>query len=188
MTHTSVSKLQVTDTQIKTTCPYCGVGCGITVDKQIRVSADLTNEGTVSETVSQEQLSTLIGDINHPANSGKLCVKGTHLLETNDPQGRLEYPHINGERVSWNKALDEVATSMRAAIDEHGPDSIAFYLSGQLLTEDYYVANKLLKGFVGSANVDTNSRLCMSSAVAAYNVHSGQIQCLVATKIYHTAI
>jgi assimilatory nitrate reductase catalytic subunit len=168
MTHTSVSKLQVTDTQIKTTCPYCGVGCGITVDKQIRVSADLTNEGTVSETVSQEQLSTLIGDINHPANSGKLCVKGTHLLETNGPQGRLEYPHINGERVSWNKALDEVATSMRAAIDEHGPDSIAFYLSGQLLTEDYYVANKLLKGFVGSANVDTNSRLCMSSAVAAY--------------------
>lgn len=168
MAHSTVSKLQVVDTQIKTTCPYCGVGCGISVDKQTRISAELTSKDIGSEPISKETLCALTGDVNHPANKGKLCVKGTHLLETNGLQGRLEYPHIDGQRVSWDKALNEVATSMRAVIDEHGPDSVAFYLSGQLLTEDYYVANKLLKGFVGSANVDTNSRLCMSSAVAAY--------------------
>jgi len=115
-----------------------------------------------------EQLSELRGTPSHPANAGKLCVKGSHLLETNISEGRLRYPHVDGERVQWDTAYDKVAEAMSQTILEYGPESVAFYLSGQLLTEDYYVANKLMKGFVGSANVDTNSRLCMSSAVAAY--------------------
>jgi assimilatory nitrate reductase catalytic subunit len=136
--------------EVKTTCPYCGVGCG--------VIAKIEDSGTVS----------VKGDPDHPANLGRLCSKGSALAETIDLDGRLLYPQVNGERVEWDNALDLVASKFSDAIAEHGPDSVAFYVSGQLLTEDYYVANKLLKGFIGSANIDTNSRLCMSSSVAGH--------------------
>jgi assimilatory nitrate reductase catalytic subunit len=108
------------------------------------------------------------GDREHPANFGRLCSKGTALAQTLDNEGRLLYPIVDGQRASWDEALDRVADSFNNIIAQHGPDAVAFYVSGQLLTEDYYVANKLMKGFIGSANIDTNSRLCMSSAVAAH--------------------
>ena len=137
-------------TQVKTTCPYCGVGCGVLASQQ--------PNGTVE----------IKGDPDHPANFGKLCSKGLALGETLSLGGRLLYPEVNGQRTSWDKATALVAEKFSAAIAEHGPDSVAFYVSGQFLTEDYYVANKLMKGFIGSANIDTNSRLCMASAVAGY--------------------
>ncbi len=143
-------------TKVRTTCPYCGVGCGI--------SADVTGARTVK----------IAGDKDHPANAGKLCSKGTHLGETVGLKGRLLHPMIGERQVGWDDALDEVASKMRACIDEYGPDSVAFYVSGQLLTEDYYVANKLMKGFIGSGNIDTNSRLCMASAVAAHTRAFGE--------------
>jgi assimilatory nitrate reductase catalytic subunit len=108
------------------------------------------------------------GDPDHPSNFGRLCSKGSALAETIDLEGRLLHPEIHGRRAGWDEALDLVATTFSRTIAEHGPDSVAFYVSGQLLTEDYYVANKLMKGFIGSANIDTNSRLCMSSSVAGH--------------------
>jgi assimilatory nitrate reductase catalytic subunit len=143
-------------TQVKTTCAYCGVGCGIIA------------------TPTGERTATIKGDEHHPANFGRLCSKGTHLGETIGLEGRLLYPEIGGARVEWDAALQAVADGFKATIAEHGPDSVAFYVSGQLLTEDYYVANKLMKGFIGSANIDTNSRLCMASAVAAHNRAFGE--------------
>lgn len=136
--------------EVKTTCPYCGVGCG--------VIAKIDDDGAV----------TVKGDPDHPANFGRLCSKGSALAETIDLDGRLLYPQVNGSHVEWDEALDLVASKFSEAIAEHGPDSVAFYVSGQLLTEDYYLANKLMKGFIGSANIDTNSRLCMSSSVAGH--------------------
>ena len=135
---------------VRTTCAYCGVGCGIT--------AAVTGARSVQ----------IAGDLTHPANFGKLCSKGTHLAETVGLEGRLLHPMIGKRQASWNEALDLVAGKLRECIAEHGPDSAAFYVSGQLLTEDYYAANKLMKGFIGSGNIDTNSRLCMASAVAAH--------------------
>ena len=135
---------------VRTTCPYCGVGCGVT--------ATLTGERSVE----------IKGDADHPANRGRLCSKGTHLGETVGMEDRLLHPMIGDRRVSWDKALDLVAEKFADTIAAHGPDSVAFYVSGQLLTEDYYVANKLMKGFIGSSNIDTNSRLCMASAVAGH--------------------
>jgi assimilatory nitrate reductase catalytic subunit len=134
---------------VATTCPYCGVGCGL------RVTA---TEGVV----------TVRGDDRHPANFGRLCSKGSALGETVDLDGRLLAPRIAGRTASWDEALDTVAGRFADAIARHGPGAVAFYVSGQLLTEDYYVANKLMKGFIGSGNIDTNSRLCMASAVAGY--------------------
>ncbi|WP_308366159.1 MULTISPECIES: nitrate reductase [unclassified Microbulbifer] len=136
-----------------TTCPYCGVGCGVT--------ATVKNRG-------DEQAASVAGDEQHPANAGRLCVKGSALAETLGEHGRLLRPRLRGRECDWDSAMDFMARQFKRTIAEHGPDSVAFYLSGQLLTEDYYVANKLMKGFIGSGNVDTNSRLCMSSAVAAY--------------------
>lgn len=133
-------------TLTKTTCPYCGVGCGVLAGA----------DGTIK------------GDPDHPANFGRLCSKGSALGETLDLEGRLLAPQIGKCDASWDDALDLVATMFSDAIREHGPDSVAFYVSGQLLTEDYYVANKLMKGFIGSANIDTNSRLCMASSVAGH--------------------
>lgn len=130
----------------KTTCPYCGVGCGVLAGA----------DGTIK------------GDPDHPANFGRLCSKGTALGETIDLEGRLLAPKVGSENADWDTALDLVATKFSEAIRDHGPDSVAFYVSGQLLTEDYYVANKLMKGFIGSANIDTNSRLCMASSVAGH--------------------
>ena len=141
---------------VRTTCPYCGVGCGI--------AAKL---GAAREV-------TIKGDTAHPANGGRLCSKGTHLAETVGLAGRLLNPVMDGARASWDDALDTVARRFADTIRDHGPDSVAFYVSGQLLTEDYYVANKLMKGFIGSANIDTNSRLCMASAVAAHNRAFGE--------------
>ena len=135
---------------VRTTCAYCGVGCGIT--------AEVTGARAVR----------IAGDTDHPANFGKLCSKGTHLGETVGLEGRLLHPMIGASRAEWDEALDLVAGRLRDCIAEHGQDSVAFYVSGQLLTEDYYVANKLMKGFIGSGNIDTNSRLCMASAVAAH--------------------
>ncbi|GGA87435.1 nitrate reductase [Brucella endophytica] len=136
--------------ETKTTCPYCGVGCG--------VIARVAEDGAVS----------VRGDPEHPSNYGRLCSKGSALAETIDHDGRLLYPDINGRRAGWDEALDLVARRFSEVIAEHGPDAVAFYVSGQLLTEDYYVANKLMKGFIGSANIDTNSRLCMASSVAGH--------------------
>jgi assimilatory nitrate reductase catalytic subunit len=134
---------------IRTTCAYCGVGCGIRAEvagREVRIA----------------------GDPDHPVNAGRLCSKGTHLGETVGLEGRLLHPEINDRRVTWAKAIERVARKFSETIERHGPDSVAFYVSGQLLTEDYYVANKLMKGFIGSGNIDTNSRLCMSSAVAGH--------------------
>jgi assimilatory nitrate reductase catalytic subunit len=137
-------------TNIRTTCPYCGVGCG--------VIATPKEDGSVNIT----------GDPEHPANFGKLCSKGMALGETLGEEQRLLHPQVNGARVGWDEATALVAKKLSDTIKEHGPDSVAFYVSGQFLTEDYYVANKLMKGFIGSANIDTNSRLCMASAVAGH--------------------
>jgi assimilatory nitrate reductase catalytic subunit len=134
----------------RTTCPYCGVGCGVLATPQ--------PDGSVA----------IAGDPAHPANFGRLCSKGSALGETLSLEGRLLHPEIDGVRVTWDAALDRVATTFSRTIAEHGPDSVAIYGSGQLLTEDYYVANKLMKGFIGSANIDTNSRLCMASSVAGH--------------------
>ncbi|WP_375380443.1 molybdopterin-dependent oxidoreductase [uncultured Sphingomonas sp.] len=139
---------------VRTTCAYCGVGCGIV--------ATPTGERPDDRGVRIE------GDGDHPANYGRLCSKGTHLGETVGLEGRLLHPMIGERQVGWDKALDTVARRFRQTTAQHGPDSVAFYVSGQLLTEDYYVANKLMKGFIGSGNIDTNSRLCMASAVAGH--------------------
>src|ERR1700753_1684721 len=138
-----------------TTCPYCGVGCGV-------LAAPDGNGGAA-----------ISGDPAHPANLGRLCSKGSALGETLGLENRLLYPMVrcsNGamERIAWTDALDHVAHRFAHIIARDGPGAVAFYLSGQLLTEDYYVANELMKGFIGSANVDTNSRLCMSSSVAGH--------------------
>ena len=132
-----------------TTCPYCGVGCG--------VRAEVSSEGA-----------RIAGDKSHPANFGRLCVKGSSLAQVLTLEERLLHPRIGGARANWDEALKTVARTFSQTIAEHGRDSVAFYVSGQLLTEDYYVANKLMKGFIGSANIDTNSRLCMSSSVAGH--------------------
>ncbi|HXR90675.1 MAG TPA: molybdopterin-dependent oxidoreductase [Steroidobacteraceae bacterium] len=134
---------------IRTTCPYCGVGCGVRV----------RSAGAAIQ---------VAGDPHHPANFGRLCSKGTALADTVGLEGRLLHPQIGGQRVSWDAAVDHVALNLQRIIQEDGPDAVALYVSGQLLTEDYYVANKLMKGYVGSANIDTNSRLCMASAVAGH--------------------
>ena len=139
----------------RTTCPYCGVGCGVLA------TADSNGGAAIS------------GDPEHPANFGRLCSKGSALGETLGLEDRLLYPKIRiskgtMERIAWSDALNHVAHRLAHIIKRDGPGAVAFYLSGQLLTEDYYVANKLMKGFIGSANVDTNSRLCMSSTVAGH--------------------
>jgi assimilatory nitrate reductase catalytic subunit len=138
----------------RSTCPYCGVGCGVIIESE--------NDAVVG----------VRGDPDHPANFGRLCTKGSTLALTAQPlrylQARAKYPLVNGERQSWDDALAVCVDKFASIIEEHGPDAVAFYISGQLLTEDYYVFNKLAKGLIGTNNVDTNSRLCMSSAVAGY--------------------
>ncbi len=152
-----------TNKQLSTTCCYCGVGCGILLHK------DKNN------TLSLE------GDKEHPVNRGMLCSKGINLHHTaNDLSDRLLYPQMRYnknmplQRVSWDEAFTRTAAVFKTFIDKYGPDSVAIYASGQCLTEEYYVLNKLMKGFIGSNNIDTNSRLCMSSAVAAYKLALGE--------------
>jgi assimilatory nitrate reductase catalytic subunit len=142
--------------QVRTTCPYCGVGCGVLG----------AAEGGRSLAVA--------GDPAHPANFGRLCSKGAALGATASLAGRLLEPEVHGRRVTWPEATAFIAKGLQQVIRRHGPDAVAFYVSGQLLTEDYYVANKLMKGFIGSANIDTNSRLCMASAVAAHKQAFGE--------------
>jgi assimilatory nitrate reductase catalytic subunit len=146
--------------ETKSTCPYCGVGCGVIIESQ------------------GEQITGVRGDPDHPANFGRLCTKGstlhltaasavtqqTRLLQPMRRMMRSEKP----QAVGWDSALDFAAQSFARIIRDHGPDAVGFYVSGQLLTEDYYVFNKLAKGLIGTNNIDTNSRLCMSSAVAGY--------------------
>ncbi len=145
---------------VRTTCPYCGVGCG--------VKATPHADGSV----------TIAGDETHAASRGLLCVKGSALGETVSLDGRLLAPAFRENGVladtTWDAALARVATTFTDIIAEHGPDAVAFYVSGQLLTEDYYIANKLMKGYIGSANIDTNSRLCMSSSVAGHKRAFGE--------------
>lgn len=151
--------------ETKSTCPYCGVGCGVVIE----------SDGL--------QITGVRGDPEHPANFGRLCTKGSTLHLTAAPayaqQARLLQPMRRLERtavpqaVSWDLALDELAGRIAQIHAAHGPDALGFYLSGQLLTEDYYVFNKLVKGLLGTNNLDTNSRLCMSSAVAGYKATLG---------------
>ena len=151
--------------ETRSTCPYCGVGCGVII----------RSEG--------ERITGVRGDPEHPANFGRLCTKGSTLHLTAAPvvtlHARLLHPmrrEQRGEaplRVDWNEALDHAADRFAQVIRAHGPDAVGFYISGQLLTEDYYVFNKLAKGLIGTNNVDTNSRLCMSSAVAGYKMTLG---------------
>jgi assimilatory nitrate reductase catalytic subunit len=138
----------------RSTCPYCGVGCGVAGRAEGRALS-------------------LSGDEAHPANFGRLCSKGSALAATVGLEGRLLHPTIRDRRASWDEATALVARRFSETIARHGPDSVAFYVSGQLLTEDYYAANKLMKGFIGSANIDTNSRLCMASAVVAHKLAFG---------------
>ncbi|MBI1770378.1 MAG: molybdopterin-dependent oxidoreductase [Bacteroidetes bacterium] len=145
------------ENSFKTTCSYCGVGCGIIVKK------DRKNNLIVE------------GDKDHPVNRGMLCSKGMNLnYSMQNTSDRLLYPEMRWsrshpmERVSWSSAMNRAAAVFKSIIAQHGPDSVGFYVSGQCLTEEYYVANKLVKGFIGTNNIDTNSRLCMSSAVAGY--------------------
>ncbi|MEM9970338.1 MAG: molybdopterin-dependent oxidoreductase [Pseudomonadota bacterium] len=139
---------------LRSTCPYCGVGCGVL----------LSPDGAGGVLVK--------GDPDHPANFGRLCSKGSALGDTVGERinrgYRLRAPMMNGQEVGWDTALQEVADRFKQTMETHGPDACAFYVSGQLLTEDYYVANKLIKGFIGTANIDTNSRLCMASTVAGH--------------------
>jgi ferredoxin-nitrate reductase len=147
----------------KTTCCYCGVGCGIVLHKD--------RNGKLS----------VEGDKDHPVNRGMLCSKGMNLHYTvMDKTDRLLYPEmrqnrgLKRQRVSWEAALDRTAAVFKTLIEKYGPESVAFYASGQCLTEEYYVLNKLVKGFIGGNNIDTNSRLCMSSAVVAYKMSLGE--------------
>lgn len=146
---------------VKTTCAYCGVGCGLVARRN-------------------EHELRMEGDADHPANKGRLCAKGSSLAETLGLEGRLLQPLLRdgqdaGDRLTdWNEALDRIATDWRRVIEQYGSGAVAFYVSGQLLTEDYYVANKFVKGWLGSANIDTNSRLCMSSAVAGHKRAFGE--------------
>lgn len=142
--------------EIKSTCCYCGVGCGVLIE---------TEDGKITG---------LRGDPDHPANRGRLCTKGATLDQTADDTYRLKHPEIRtargqqGKRADWDQALALATERFAGVIEKYGPDAVAFYISGQLMTEDYYVFNKLAKGLIGTNNVDTNSRLCMSSAVAGY--------------------
>jgi ferredoxin-nitrate reductase len=158
-----IKRLSNKDGGLRTTCCYCGVGCGIVIDKdaQGRISVE--------------------GDKSHPVNRGMLCSKGINLHYTvMDTSDRLLYPEMRynrnqpRQRVSWDAALERTAAVFKTLIDKYGPDSVAFYASGQCLTEEYYVVNKLIKGFIGSNNIDTNSRLCMSSAVVGYKMSLGE--------------
>jgi assimilatory nitrate reductase catalytic subunit len=135
--------------EVPTTCCYCGIGCGVLAS------------------VTGDTITAVRGDPTHPANFGRLCTKGLSLHKA-DPAFRGLFPEIRGERKSWDETLSYLAGRFAETISRHGPDSVGFYISGQFLTEDYYVFNKLAKGAIGTNNIDTNSRLCMASAVAGY--------------------
>ena len=147
----------------KTTCPYCGVGCGVNVEVQHKT------QGVAVQ---------VAGDTEHPANFGRLCIKGSNLADTLGLETRVLNPMLGRKNhrsvTTWDVAIEKIADQFQSCIDQYGPESVAFYVSGQLLTEDYYVVNKFVKGYLGTANIDTNSRLCMSSAVAAHKRSFGE--------------
>lgn len=158
-----MSVVQKDHTHLTSTCCYCGVGCGVVINKE--------KNGSIS----------VEGDQTHPSNKGMLCSKGLNLHHTvNDRSDRLLFPQMRYsknmplQRVNWDEALERTAAVFKTFIEKYGPDSVAFYASGQCLTEEYYVINKLMKGFIGSNNIDTNSRLCMSSAVVGYKMSLGE--------------
>jgi anaerobic selenocysteine-containing dehydrogenase len=142
--------------RVRTQCPYCGVGCGLLAE------------------VRDGRLTAVSGDPDHPVNRGATCRKPLGLPDAVHAEDRARHPlwrdstEARFERVSWRQAIGRLARRIETIVDHHGPDALAFYISGQLLTEDYYIASKLVKGFLGTNNLDSNSRLCMSSAVAAY--------------------
>ncbi len=160
-----MTRLAAGPTETRSTCPYCGVGCGVIIESQ------------------GERITAVRGDPDHPANRGRLCTKGGTLHHTATAavnlHARLQHPQLRPQRgasaqtVSWDRALEHACTSLHRIIGAHGPDAVGFYVSGQFLTEDYYVFNKLAKGLIGTNNIDTNSRLCMSSAVAGYKLTLG---------------
>ncbi|SAL22781.1 nitrate reductase [Caballeronia peredens] len=158
----SLPIIPIQPASVKTTCPYCGVGCGV----------DATPKSATEVVIA--------GDEAHPSNFGRLCVKGSALGDTVGLEGRLLAPKLRDRQrgtltdVSWDDAIGTVASGFARIVAQHGPDAVALYVSGQLLTEDYYVANKLMKGYIGSANIDTNSRLCMSSSVAGHKRAFGE--------------
>jgi assimilatory nitrate reductase catalytic subunit len=145
--------------ETRSTCPYCGVGCGVVIES------------------AGGQITGVRGDPDHPANLGRLCTKGSTLALSATAEitlhRRLHTPTLHGQPVSWQTAITTAASRISDVVAKHGPDAVGLYLSGQLLTEDYYVFNKLAKGLIGTNNVDTNSRLCMSSAVAGYKATLG---------------
>jgi ferredoxin-nitrate reductase len=159
---TATVKQSAPDAIGTTICPYCGVGCGLKVEMR---------DGAVSR---------VRGDTLHAGTRGMLCRKAVYLPQAVNAQDRLAYPWFREgrlrpfNRVSWEMAMGWAADRFGRIIREHGPDSVGFYISGQLLSEDYYVVNKLAKGFIGTNNVDSNSRLCMSSAVSAYQLALGK--------------
>ena len=165
VTAESLQSQDASTRETRSTCPYCGVGCGVLI----------RTEGS--------RIVDVRGDPDHPANFGRLCTKGSTLHLTAAPhiaaQTRLQHPMrraVRGQtaqRISWDDALDTLATRLADTVETHGPDAVGLYISGQLLTEDYYVFNKLAKGLLGTNNVDTNSRLCMSSAVSGYKATLG---------------
>jgi len=142
--------------RVRTQCPYCGVGCGLVAE------------------VDRGRLTSVAGDPEHPVNRGATCRKPLGLPDAVHSADRATHPlwrdsqDARYEQVSWRQAIGRLAKRIGRVVDEHGPDAVAFYISGQLLTEDYYVAGKLVKGFLGTNNLDSNSRLCMSSAVSGY--------------------
>ncbi len=147
----------------KTICSYCGVGCGILVEQD--------SKGNIS----------VEGDPDYPVNKGMLCSKGKNLnYVAQDTSDRILYPEMRWsrnhplQRTDWDMAMDRAASVFKSIIEKHGPDSVGFYVSGQCMTEEYYLVNKLTKGFIGTNNIDTNSRLCMSSAVAGYKKLVGE--------------
>ena len=151
----------------RSVCPYCGVGCGIVAESRVQNG--------------RREMMGIKGDRDHPANSGARCAKGITAPQMLTLDHRLLYPQTRRsqdrmfERVTWDTALGDIAHTFRRIVAEHGSDAVAFYGSGQFLTEDYYVAQKLVKGFLGTNNFDANSRLCMSSAVAGYSLSLGQV-------------
>lgn len=148
-------------TQVKSVCPYCGVGCGIVME------------------VENQKVIKVYGDKQHPTNFGRLCTKGNTCIQAIADSGRLEYAYVRparGEesvRTSMDAAIKETARRLRAILDEHGPDAIALYVSGQMSIESQYLANKLVKGYLGSNNIESNSRLCMASAGSGYKLSLG---------------
>lgn len=167
---TAAQPSDVEKRRTRSTCCYCGVGCGVLID-------------SVHAPDGRAEIVNVQGDPDHPANFGRLCTKGSTLHLSAAPhryrQVRAAHPELRAtrtaqrQRVTWDTALDHVAQRFVDTIQTHGPDAVACYISGQLLTEDYYVFNKLAKGLIGTNNIDSNSRLCMSSAVTGYKLTLG---------------